>query len=584
MGPERARRRGACLALLAGLAGACGPSADREHLESLAGRAPLLVDVAREVGLDFVHFNGMTGELYYAEIMGAGAALFDYDQDGDLDALLVQGRMLDRRKSLAEASYPPEGSMLPLGSRLYRNELVPGGRLRFTDVTAASGLTTDLYGMGVAVADVDHNGHLDLFLTGLGGCELWLGGGDGTFRNATAEAGVADPRWGASASFVDFDRDGWPDLYVTGYLDFAVERHRPCKSMRGEPDYCPPWEYPPQHDRLLRNRGDGRFEDVSAAAGILLEARPGMGVVAGDWNRDGWPDLYVSNDGAANFLWLNRLGRDFEEVGNAAGAAVAETGAPKAGMGLAVGDLDGDGDEDLLVTNLALQSATLFQLDGAGPVFADASRSSGIEEITWASTGFGTAFLDADNDGWLDLLVVNGGIEKIPSLAAIEDPFPLRMPKRFAVNLGGGRFYDASQLAGPAITTAEVSRGVALGDVDNDGDVDVLVTNNAGPARLLENRVGQDAHWLGLRLVGREGGDAVGSRVEVRRDGKPSLVRRSRRDGSYLTASDPRVLFGLGDSTVPVTVVVEWPGGESETFAPPLDRYTTLVEGSGGPP
>ncbi|HEX4952758.1 MAG TPA: CRTAC1 family protein [Thermoanaerobaculia bacterium] len=582
--------RDACLLLLASLAAGCGPSADREHLESLARRAPLFVDVAPEVGLDFVHFNGMSGELYYAEIMGAGAALFDYDGDGDLDAFLVQGEMLDTEQPPAAASFPPRGSMLPLGSRLYRNELVPGGRLRFTDVTAASGLATDLYGMGVAVGDVDANGHLDLFVTGLGSCELWLARGDGTFRNATGEAGLADPRWGASASFLDFDLDGRLDLYVTGYLDFAVERHHLCKSMTGEPDYCPPWEYPPQHDRLLRNRGDGRFEDVSAAMGITREARRGMGVVAGDWNGDGWPDLYVSNDGDPNSLWLNREGQRFEDVGDSAGAAVAETGSPKAGMGLAVGDPDGDGDEDLLVTNLALQSATLFRLDGSGPVFTDATKASGLEDITWAGTGFGTAFLDADNDGWLDLLVVNGGIEKIPSLAAINDPFPLRMPKRFAINVGGGRFRDASPLAGPAITTAEVSRGVALGDLDNDGDTDVLVTNNAGPARLLENRAGQDSHWLGLRLVGRGGGDAVGARVEVRREGGPPLVRRSRTDGSYLTSSDPRVLFGLGASTAAVTVVVEWPGGGRESFAPPLDRYTTLVEGTGlaeahgGPP
>ena len=543
---------------------------------------PIFTEEAADRGLDFVHFNGMSGELYLAEVMGSGVGLFDYDNDGDLDVYLVQGALIDDTE-LDEATFPPAEAMRPLSDRLYRNDL-EDGELRFTEVRFTEHLSATGYGMGVATGDVDNDGWIDIYVTNLGPNQLLRNRGDGTFEDVTARSGTDDPRWSVSATFVDFDRDGWLDLYVTNYVDFTVAGNKRCKSLTGAPDYCGPISYRPQGDRLLRNRGDGRFEDVSVAAGIAGEAGSGLGVVSGDLDRDGRPDLYVANDGMPNRMWLQHADARFRDEGLNRGSALSLEGMAEAGMGVAASDADGDGDEDLLITHLALETNTLYLNDGAG-FFDDATVASGLGTPSYTATGFGVAFLDLDNDGRLDVMAANGAVKVIPELAAEQDPYPVHMPNLLFRNLGaaGGsvpRFEHLTSRAGEGFGHSEVSRGLAAGDLDNDGDTDVVISNNSGPVRLLINQLDGERHWLGLRLVaGRR--DALGALVAVEAQGAPTLWRRVRTGGSYLSASDPRLLFGLDGSTAVESVTVEWPSGKKERFEAEVDRYTTLVEGSG---
>ncbi len=547
------------------------------------------VDAAVASGLDFTHFNGMSGELYYSEMMGSGAALFDFDNDGDLDVYLVQGRMLNPDKEPAEATFPPVPGMLPLRDRLYRNDLEAGGWLRFTDVTAESGIDAGGYGMGAAAADYDNDGWTDLYLTQAGSNRLWRNLGDGTFRDVTAAAGADEPRWSLSAAWVDVDLDGWLDLYVVNYVDFQVADHRQCAMMSGQPDYCGPQAFPAAADSLLLNRGPGAdgmvtFEDVSESSGIAATSGAGMGVVTGDFDGGGAPDLYVANDGMANYLWLGRGDGTFADEAMLSGTAFNREGQAEAGMGVAAGDFDGDGDDDLLLTHLALETHTLYRNDGGG-AFEDVTAASGLGAPSWRATGFGTAWLDFDNDGRLDLMAVNGAVIMIPELLAAGDPHPLGMTNQLFRNLGGagGQIVFEEVAAGEPFSTVAVSRGLAVGDLDNDGDADAVVTNNAGAVQLLLNQVGHERRWLGLRLLGGTGGqrDMLGAEVEVARPGGRSLWRRVRTGGSYLSSHDPRLLFGLGEDPEIGAVRVCWPSGGVEEFDVEVDRYTTLRQGEG---
>ncbi len=543
------------------------------------------VEIAGASGLDFVQFNGMSGEWYLVENLGGGAALLDYDGDGDLDVFLVQGEMLGP-KPLSAALFPPQPGKPP-GARLYRNDLTvsPDGRraLRFTDVTGQSGIRDTGYGMGVAAADYDNDGHADLYLTNLGPNQLWRNRGDGTFVNVTAEAGTGEPRLSVSAAFLDYDRDGRLDLFVGNYVDFSPDHNRPCYAPWSARDYCSPKVYRALPDTLYRNRGDGTFEDVSVKTRVAQEAGTALGVVAADFNGDGWADVYVANDGMANHLWMNQKDGTFVNDALLAGAAVNREGMAEASMGVDAGDVDGDGDEDLFMTHLAGETNTLYLNNGDG-WFEDRSVQSGLAGPSKAYTSFGTAFFDYDNDGDLDLFVASGAVNIIQTQAEAGDPYPLRQTKQLFENLGDGRFRDVTAQAGAALQVPEVSRGVAFGDLDNDGDTDLVVVNNNGPARLLENRLGTRSHWLGLRLIGREGRDAVGARVALERAGQPTLWRRVRADGSYACANDPRVLVGLGPAADVREVRVHWPDGTVESFAGlPADRYHTLRQGTGRP-
>jgi len=405
---------------------------------------------------------------------------------------------------------------------------------------------------------------------------------DGTFTDVSKQSRTDDPAWSVSASFFDYDRDGWLDLFVGNYLDWRADSSMPCFSASGRPDYCSPNVFQPQPSRLYHNNRDGTFTDVTAASGIARDFGPALGVSTADFNGDGWIDLYVANDGQPNQLWINQRDGTFRNTGLLSGTALSAHGRAKAGMGVDAGDFDNDGDEDLFVTNLTGEGNDLYVNDGAG-LFEEQSARSGLGPASRPYTGFGAAWFDVDNDGWLDTLVVNGAVQTIEALRNANDPFPLHQRKLLFRNLGNGRFEDATARGGAAFQLSEVSRGAAFGDIDNDGDVDVLVANNNGRPRLLINNVGSRNHWIGLRLVGKQAArDMLGARVGIVRDDGSTLWRRSRSDGSYASASDPRVLVGLGQSAHVARIRVQWPGGAAEErSADGVDRYITLREGEG---
>jgi len=547
-------------------------------------------DRAKESGLEFTHFNGMSGEFYYPEIMPPGVALFDYDNDGDLDVFVVQDQMLGK-KPLSAARPQPVGPSA-LSSRLFRNDLKPGQPLHFTDVTAASGIVTRGYAMGVATGDFNNDGCVDLYVTVLGPNQLFRNNCDGTFTDVSKQSGTDDAGWSISATFFDYDRDGYLDLFVGNYLQYSVEANIHCFSLSGSVDYCPPHVYRSAPSHLYHNNRDGTFTDVTVQAGVAREFGPALGAVAADFNGDGWPDLYVANDGQPNQLWINQRDGTFKNTALLSGTALSPEGAAKSSMGVDAGDFDNDGDEDLFITELVGQGDDLYVNDGSG-VFEDRSARLGIRLLSLPFTGFGAGWLDIDNDGWLDLVTVNGAVTQNVEALARNEPFSLQQRKQVFRNLGNpstssgqaARFEDATKAAGAVFQIPEVSRGLAFGDIDNDGDVDMVVGNDSGPLRLLINNVGNRKHWVGLRVVGGPGGrDMLGARVAVTASDNRTMWRRAHSDGSYASASDPRVFVGLGDASGPVKVRVIWPDGKSETFDNvAVDKYSTLEQGHGHP-
>jgi hypothetical protein len=557
---------------------AAGPAAAAAQPQE-TGSGPIFVDVAATSGLDFVHFNGMSGEYYFPEMTGQGAALLDYDGDGDLDAYLVQGATIGPDKTLDDALMPPVGPRPP-SDRLFRNDLVAtadgGLETRFVDVTATSGLAAATgYGMGVAAGDYDADGWTDLYVTNVGPNQLWRNQGDGTFRDVSAEAGVDDPLWGASAAFADLDGDSRLDIFLTNYVEFDLVKNPRCFARSSRRDYCGPSSFVPLPDRLFRNRGDGSFEDITHKALRGYRAGPGLGVVTGDLDGDGRVDIYVANDGAPNQMWLNQGDGTFSDEALFSGTAVNRMGRPEASMGLAAGDYDNDGDLDLFMTHLAGESNTLYRNEGNG-LFEDRTTASGLASVSLPYTSFGTGWLDYDNDGRPDLLALNGAVRILEDQAAAGDPYPLKQSNQLFHNLGG-KFEDVSDAAGPAFAIAEVSRGAALGDVDNDGDLDVLVANNNGPARLLLNRAADGSSWLGLVTDEPRGGPSLGSETAVRRADGVTLRRRVQTDGSYCSAGDPRAIAGLGAEGASDRVTAHWLGGGRQGwYRPPSNRYLAL--------
>lgn len=562
----------------------------------------VLRDVAAEVGLTFVHENGVTAQRYMPEIMGAGAAVLDVDNDGDLDVFLVQSGQVPGGVGSAATDHNY--------GRLFRNQLQEDGRLAFVDVTADAGLDGRAhrgFGMGVAVGDVDRDGFVDLYLTRFGPDRLLRNRGAGAgdrlgFDDITPTSGVGDSRWTVSASFVDYDRDGWLDLYVASYVDFTLGRHLvPCSTSDVAADYCGPHVYGALSDRLFRNlgldaAGQVRFADVSQASGIAAVAGRGLGVAVADFDGDGWPDIYVANDWMDNFLWRNQgIGADgqvtFRELGLGAGCARNADGVAEGSMGVDAADFDRDGDEDLFLTHLTGEKNTLYVNRGDGN-FIDATRASGLAVPSLPFTGFGTAWLDYDNDGWLDLLTVNGAVRAVPERLRQGDEWPYDQQRQLFRNLGRGAdgrvtFADVSAASGPAFAGFTVGRGAAFGDVDNDGAVDVVINDSGAPARLLRNLVGSENAWLGVRLRDVRGHfDPAGARVTIVDDThEVRSFRRSRRDGSYASANDARLVFGLGAAApAQVDVIVEWPSGSSERFRSiTTRRWATLSQGSGVP-
>ena len=518
------------------------------------------VEVASDAGLDFVHDSGLEGELWTVEITGAGVGVLDFDGDGRMDLWLIQGGPLANR----------DRRTLP-GDRLYRNT-GSGGDLRFEDVTRAAGVRATGYGMGIATGDIDNDGDTDVFLANFGANQLHLNTGDGRFRDITATAGIAGDDWSITATFADIDGDGLLDLYVANYLVFDIEKHEPCRAYSSRQSYCTPSNYPRATDKLYRNLGGGEFEDISRSAGVDARLGAGMGVVAADFNADNRIDFYVANDADENFLWLNRGGGRFEDDAPMAGAAVNGNGVAEASMGIAVADFDGDGDEDLFMTHDVKESNTLFVNDGSA-WFEDRSNVLGVAAGSMAYTGFGTGWIDVDNDGDLDLFAANGSVQIVESQRNAGVVPPLRQFNQLWL-LEGDRYRLAD--GGSAFRTDGVSRGAAFGDLDDDGDIDIVVANNHGPARLYRNDGGSDKamHWLGFDL--KQGGSpAIGARVTL--EGVNPANRTVRTGGSYASAQDPRILFGLGDDATPRHINVRWPSGESQRYGPfQPDRYHVL--------
>ena len=563
--------------------------------------APLFEDVAKQSGIDFWQYSGATGEFLLPEMVGSGAALIDYDNDGDMDVFLVQGYPADPQ---GRAIVPVPAGWKP-GNRLFRNNLNPSGKLTFTDVTDSAGLGHAGQGMGVAAGDYDNDGYTDLYVTNYDHNILYHNNGNGTFTDATASAGVASSGWSTSAAFIDFDRDGLLDLAVVHYVQFYP---RPCYSPQGSKDYCGPQPFEGSVTQLYRNLGNGRFKDVTVEVGLNAKKGPGLGILTGDFGTDGYPGFMVANDGAANYLWIssprgvsqaeapikgagqkgtpsNPHDRIFHEEGLTHGLAYASDGKPRAGMGIAAGDLYGDGGEAVVVTNLPNEAFTLFKRQSNGD-FTDATEESGLAHISLPYTGFGVGLFDMENRGLLDLFSANGGVRVMTTQQGSGERFPYRERKLLLRNLGRGKgFEDVTASAGPDLQPLEVSRAAAFGDVNNDGGVDILLTNNNGPARLLLNTVRNRGHWLMVHAEGtRTNRSAYGSVVElVRKDGT-SIKRWVRGDGSYLAANDPRVHFGLGEAKAVDRIQIHWLAGECESWKQTaVDTIVNLKEGTGQP-
>ncbi|MBI4601353.1 MAG: VCBS repeat-containing protein [Planctomycetes bacterium] len=529
----------------------------------------LLLDVTADRGIAFHNSNGATGKKYMVETVGFGAGWIDYDRDGYLDLYLVQGH------GRPEGALDGPGGPDEPGDVLLRN--VEGKR--FEDVSEQAGVADRGYGMGVAAGDYDQDGYSDLYVTSYGRNTLYHNRRDGTFVDVTEEAGVGAGGWSTSASWVDLDGDRYLDLYVATYVEYDARTHQGCTAVvpgsgRRVAAYCDPGPFAGAPDVLYQNQRDGTFRDVTRESGIQASRGriedKGLGVVASDFDGDGDPDVLVANDKVPNTLWRNLGGMRFENAALETGFAFAADGAPKAGMGIAAGDVDGDGRADFVVTNFSQETSTLYLNRGGG--FEDASARCGLGVPTYLPLGFGAVLFDLDLDGDLDLYLANGHVLDNVRLVRPDAGVDFGEPDLLLENTGAGRFRDISASGGAWFQQALVGRAVAQADYDNDGDPDLLVTNVAGPAVLLENRAGDGKSWIGIDLrSGPEGPVVEGARVEVE-VGARTIVREVHTDGSYLSAHDPRVTVGLEGMEGPVEVRVRWPGEASPRAYGRLER------------
>ena len=571
--PRPARRwppvRGALACTVAVLLG-CGEQAVPDRSDPRAV-TPLFQEAATATGLVFHQFPDVSDHFRLPEIMGSGVVLLDFDMDGDLDVFFLQGAVLATGGDPARSNFPPRGE---LGCRLFENAIVPTGTLAFADATDEAGLAFDGYAMGAAVGDYDADGDPDLYVTALGPNALFRNEGDGTFA---AIDGPQDTRWTTSATFVDYDLDRDLDLFFTNYIDFTVRNNKRCFSPVGARDYCNPTVYNAVPDRLFRNDG-GRFTDVSGEAGLGAAFGNGLGVATADLNGDGIPDLYVANDGTDNQLWLNRGDGSFENDAMLSGAAVNADGRAEAGMGVVAADFDSDGDDDLLLTHNTRETNTLYLNDGRGR-FRDATNRFGLGSPSMPFTGFGLSWADFDHDGWLDVFIANGAVTVMEAFR--DTPYPFLQENQYFRGAADG--FDL--LPGRHVwgdLEPLVGRGMATGDLDLDGDLDVVVSNNNGPARLYLNQAG-GRRWSRIRLAARGANPrGLGARVGLHFQGGGSVWRRVHRDGSYLSSSEPVAHFGLGATPAVVSAEVRWPGGAREMFpAPAAGEVVTFREGEG---
>jgi hypothetical protein len=519
-------------------------------------------------GITWVHTAGLSPEKYLPESTGAGCAFLDYDNDGWMDIYFVNSGKCD--------IYTPAQ---PLRNALYRNNRDG----TFTDVTEKAGVAGGGYGMGIAVGDYNADGFPDLYVTQYGRSILYRNNGDGTFTDVTEQAGVAAPGWASSAVWFDYDNDGRLDLFVGRFVDFDKTKHHNCgapniPALKGLNEYCYPRVYSPMPSWLFHNNGDGTFTDVSQKMGIADNPGKSWGVVATDVNNDGWMDLFVANDTVANFLFMNRGGKRFEEAGFTAGVSFGEGGKARSGMGVDSADVNQDGWMDLFVSNLNHEFYGFYQ-NRHDETFDDIAAPAGIATATKLMSGWGLKFVDYDNDGNLDLIIANGHPDDL--IEKIYDNVKYREPLLLFHNTGGG-LKNVSGESGALFSRPMSGRGLAIGDFDNDGAVDVLVSNNNEGPVLLRNNVGSQNHWLGLKLVGKKANiDAVGARVSY----QAGDLKRSRMKvggGSYLSSHDPRMVLGIGQRTKIDWLEINWPqpSGLRQRFVDlPLDRYITIHEG-----
>jgi hypothetical protein len=516
-------------------------------------------------GINWVHTAGKSPEKYLPETSGAGCAFLDYDNDGWMDIYLVNSGKCD--------FYNPSP---PLRNALYRNNRDG----TFTDVTEKAGVAGGGYGQGVAVGDYNGDGFPDLYVTQYGRSILYRNNGDGTFTDVTDLAGVAAPGWSSSAVWFDYDNDGRLDLFVCQFVEFSKAKNLPCVTYNNRPGYCIPSLYKPTASWLFHNNGDGTFTDVSKSSGIAEELGKAWGVVAADLNNDGRLDLFVANDTTPNFLFMNRGASRFEEVGALSGVAFSEAGKARSGMGVDAADVNQDGWLDLFVANLDHQEYSLYE-NNHNETFDDQAAAMGIAIPSRLMSGWGLKFFDYDNDGNLDLLVANGNPDD--QIQTIEKDVTYREPL-LLFHGEGKTLRNVSAESGPIFKRDLSARGLAVGDFDNDGAVDVLIAVNDAAPLLLRNRAARGRHWLGLKLVGTQSNrDAIGARVNW----QAGDLKRSRTKvggGSYLSSHDPRLVLGLGDRSAIDWLQVQWPepGGKAERFTKlPIDRYITIVEGKG---
>ena len=544
--------RAALLAVLA-LAG-CGRRNASPAAETKAPAPPanavLFTDVTRAAGIGFVHNSGASGRKYLPETMGSGVAFLDYDGDGRQDLFFVQSADWpgNRRHKTTQA--------------LYRNK----GDGTFEDVTRKAGLAVELYAIGVAAGDYDNDGHVDLFINALGPDRLFRNRGDGTFEDVTEKAGVSDPGFGTSATWVDYDRDGRLDLFACNYVQWSRKDDIFCTLDGVDKSYCTPESYRGATNRLFRNRGDGTFEDVSKRAGVYDPTGKSLGVVALDYDGDGWPDLAVANDTQPNFLYHNKRDGTFEEVGKVAGIAFSEEGKARGAMGIDAADYDGSGRDSLVIGNFSNEMLALYHNEGRG-LFIDDAAMSGIGQPSLLTLAFGCFFFDFDLDGVLDIFVANGHVEN--DINRVQPSVTYAQPPHLFRGLGGGRFEPIGGRSGADLQRPLVARGAAYADFDGDGDLDIAVAANNGPPVLLRNDGGNSYGWLRLRLVGRgkSNRDAVGAVVRLKA-GSITGTRTVRSAASYASQSELELTFGLGPArhgdSPSVDLQITWPDGTQQ--------------------
>jgi hypothetical protein len=526
--------------------------------------SPSFTNIAASAGLNFIHVNGASADRHLPEIMGSGGLFFDYDNDGWTDIFLVDGGSIVDPAANGRARH-----------RLFHNR----GNGTFEDVTAKSGIVHTQYGMGACAADYDNDGFIDLYVTNAGTNALYHNDGGKSFSDVTQKARVGSRSFGASCAFADVDRDGFVDLFVVNYVDARVDNNPFCGDAAARLRvYCHPLNFAPLAPVLYHNNGDGTFTDISQKAGISSHRGNGLGVVVGDYDDDGWPDIFVANDTTPNFLYHNEGKGVFKEVALTSGVAVASDGRPRAGMGTDWGDYDGDGKLDLFVTNHELETHTLFRNLGKG-LFAETTTESGVGVETLPYVGFGTQFVDVDNDGDLDLAIVNGHV--MNNSGHFRPGSKEAQRKLLFRNDGGGKFKEVGRTSGPGFSVEAVGRTLVAGDIDNDGAVDLLVTNNGGPAELLHNS-GSGNNAIVLTLVGTKSNrSAVGARVRIT-TGSVTQLREVKAGSSYLGQSELRVHAGLGRAARVDRVELRWPSGVTETIDNlPANMRVTITEGKG---